>query len=120
MKKVLIVGGEYFHYIYGTADAFRNLGYDVHIIITKVFYRDKLRIGEYIKYKCNKKRYIKNFYEAQREKIFKYVMEKDIDILVAYNTNFFCEVLNKKVLNNLKRNKIICTIYGFCAEKSNN
>lgn len=102
MGKILVFGEKYFNYTDSTAEALRKLGYEVKIVYMPVINKIKLGILNYLKYKINKEKFIKNFILSEQEILINIINDYKPNKFLSINGNFYYEYINKRILTHLR------------------
>lgn len=109
--KVYIVGDKCFHYTESVGKALETLGVDVKGLYINGFNRDRLELIEYLKYKVNKKRYVSCYYQKKKEIIRKEINKFKPDMVLNINANYHYEVIDKNIIDIIKKQKIKLTTW---------
>ena len=113
MGKILVFGEKYFNYTDSTAEALRKLGYEVKIVYMPVINKIKLGILNYLKYKINKEKFIKNFILSEQEILINIINDYKPNKFLSINGNFYYEYINKRILTIRIFFCIFSSLYNF-------
>lgn len=104
MKRILVVGANYLYYTKAYIEGIKKSDNDIHVDVVYIdcFSRNNLDIKEYIKYKLNKKRYIKNYYSNIINKIKCLVVKNRYDEFYSISANIYYECIDTNLLKQLK------------------
>lgn len=113
MKKILICGMNYFHYINGLLNAVNSLGHVAKINYVKPFEKEKLNKVDYLLYKFSPKRFIDHYFIEQRSILLKEMEQCKYDYFISYGVNSQYEILDRNILLNMKKGGVkLISIYG--------
>ena len=104
MKRILLVGIYYLYYTEAYIRGIRKSNIDilVDVVYLDGFNRDNINFIEYLKYKINKRCYIKNYYSSIANKVKELIYKNQYNEFYSISGNISYEYIDRELLEEMK------------------